>query len=210
MLADAFPASDFDGWADAYDSDVQSPDVFPFAGYVEVMGEVVKQAAPALGISVLDVGIGTGNLAVRFADLGCHVWGVDFSEAMLVKARQKLPGGRLVLHDLREPWPPELERRFHRVVSGYTFHHFALDYKVSLSRLLVTRHLEPGGCLLIADISFQTASAMRSFAASTGDLWEEEQYWLADEALHALREAGMHAEYCQVSPCAGVYRIEQA
>ena len=77
------------------------------------------------------------------------------------------------------------------------------------SYLLKNRHLELRGRVVIAGISFPTASAMRDFATSVGDLWENEPYWLADEALQVPREAGMHAEYRQVSACAGVYRIEQ-
>jgi len=60
--------------------------------------------------------------------------------------------------------------------------------------------------VIIADISFPSAGRMREFAATTGDHWNEEPYWLADEALPALRQAGLNAEYRQVSACAGVFR----
>jgi putative AdoMet-dependent methyltransferase len=209
MPGEEFPASDFDSWAEAYDEDVLQANVFPFADYQRVLTAVVEVARARPGMRVLDLGVGTGNLARRFADMDCQVWGSDFSEAMLAKAQQKLPGARLVLHDLREPWPQELARRFDRIVSGYTFHHFQLDRKVALCQLLVREHLEPGGRLVIADISFPTTRALRDFATSVGDLWEEEPYWIADEALPALSEAGMHATYQQVSACAGVYQIEE-
>jgi hypothetical protein len=66
----------------------------------------------------------------------------------------------------------------------------------------------PGGSVSIADISFPSAEKMREFAASIGDHWNEEPYWHADEALPALRRAGLNAEYRQISPCAGVFRVE--
>jgi putative AdoMet-dependent methyltransferase len=205
---DMFPASDFDHWADTYDHDVVAEDVFPFAGYDRVLDAAVQMADAGQGMTVLDLGVGTGNLAMRFSSLGCKLWGTDFSQPMLDKAREKLPNARLILHDLRDAWPPELDRRFDCIVSAYVFHHFELADKVSLARKLAAQHLKPHRPLVIADISFPDEVSMRGFARSVGDLWEDELYWLADEATAALRREHLKTEYQQVSACAGVYRIE--
>ncbi len=202
---DEFAPDAFDAWADSYDQDVASQGVFPFAGYQQVLDTVVARTGAQPGMSVLDLGTGTANLALRFAGLGCELWCTDFSEPMLAKARLKLPQAHFLRHDLRDAWPMELDRRFDRIVSAYVFHHFELGEKVALCRHLVERRLTPGGRLLIADISFPDAQAMGSFARSVGDRWEQEPYWLADESLQALHEAGLRADYTQVSPCAGVY-----
>jgi putative AdoMet-dependent methyltransferase len=206
--SDPFPSSDFDAWVDTYDEDVVSYDKFPFAGYQNALDTVVHLAAPARGMSVLDIGTGTGNLAVRFADRGCELWCTDFSEPMLARARQKLPAAQFIRHDLRADWPHALNRRFDSIVSAYVFHHFELNRKTSLIRDLVLTHLSPGGKLVCADLSFPNEEAMQAFAESVGELWEEEPYWLADRALEALEHAGLIAEYFQVSGCAGVYCIE--
>lgn len=203
--SDPFAPEDFDPWAESYDDDVVSQDTFPFAGYRDVLETVVNLAAVKAGMSVLDLGTGTGNLASRFARQGCELWCTDFSEAMLAKARAKLPSAHFVQHDLRAAWPAALDRRFDRILSAYVFHHFELDRKVELCRELITRRLAPGGKLIVADISFADQKAMQAFARSIGDLWEPEPYWLADEALPAFSWAGLQAEYLQVSPCAGVY-----
>jgi putative AdoMet-dependent methyltransferase len=207
---DPFPASEFDAWADTYDADVVSHDQFPFAGYRQVLEAVIATADPRPGMSVLDIGIGTGNLARLFIENGCRVWGSDYSPMMLEKARQKVPEATLVAHDLREDWPTELERRFDRIVSAYTFHHFDLSAKVSMLAEASKSHLLDGGRIVIADISFRNMQDMRSFAALVGKEWEEEPYWQADDALEALKRAGMNATYQQVSACGGVYRIEAA
>ena len=167
---DPFPPSDFNPWAETYDRDVVTQDKFQFDGYERALDCVVRLAMPRAGMSVLDLGTGTGNLAARFARAGCDLWCTDFSRAMLEKARPKVPSARFVLHDLRAPWPVELERRFDRIVSAYVFHHFGLGEKVGLCRTLATRYLVPGGKLLIADISFRGAAAMSDFALSVGDL----------------------------------------
>jgi putative AdoMet-dependent methyltransferase len=209
MKDEAFTPDEFDPWAESYDHDVASQDQFPFNGYEQVLDAVAKLAQPSPGMTVLDIGTGTGNLARRLSSHGCELWCTDFSEAMLAKARLKLPQAHFVLHDLRAAWPEELDRRFDRVVSAYVFHHFDLANKVGFCSELVSRRLEAGGRLVIADLSFPDQKTMEEFAASVGDLWEQEPYWLADQAMSALRAAGLRPKYEQVSACAGVYTFSQ-
>jgi len=198
-----FPSSNFDDWAETYDVSV-SVDQFPFFGYWDVLRRIIAQAEPIPGLSVLDLGTGTGNLASRLAALGCDLWCTDFSAPMLEKARQKLPGSHLVHHDLRGDWPTELNRPFDRIVSAYVFHHFELDEKIHILRGLLP-HLAPNGRIIIGDIAFQNAAAQEKMKIGIGGEWEQEFYWLADESLSALQEAGIHVEYTQVSSCAGVF-----
>ena len=79
----------FDKWAETYDK--TPTEGFPRAGYDEVLTEVLRASEPSSSMTILDIGIGTGTLAKRFCELGCHVYGVDFSKEMLEKARKKLP-----------------------------------------------------------------------------------------------------------------------
>ena len=69
------------------------------------------------------------------------------------------------------------------------------------------RPLRPGGKLIVADLSFQSRSAMDAFAESIPDLWEAEPYWLVEDSLPALEKVGLQVSYEQVSACAGVYTI---
>src|SRR3954471_7439197 len=48
-------------------------------------------------LKVLDVGCGTGFLAMRMAELGHTAVGVDLSEDMLAEARRKTEGARLAV-----------------------------------------------------------------------------------------------------------------
>ncbi len=202
-----FPASDFDDWAESYDRTVPADEKFPFTGYAAALETVVARADVQPGMRLLDLGTGTGNLAACFAALGCKIWGTDFSEPMLAKARQKLPAAHFLLHDLRDELPPELAGPFDRIVSGYVFHHFVLDEKVRILTSLVTRHLSPGGRIIIADIAFPDQAALEAVKLAAGDEWEDEYYWMADEAVPAIQRAGLRVEYSPVSACAGVFTL---
>jgi putative AdoMet-dependent methyltransferase len=209
-MSDHFPPSEFNQWADSYDHSTRAETVFPFDGYDQVLDTVVRLGNPRPAMSVLDIGTGTGNLALRFAELDCELWCTDFSESMLEKARAKLPNAHFITHDFRADLPPELAaRRFDAIVSAYVFHHVELPRKVEICESLVTQSLTLGGKLVIADLSFKNQAAMDAFANSVGDLWEAEPYWLVEDALPALEDAGLQASYEQVSACAGVYTIQR-
>lgn len=200
-----FPASDFDAWAGHYDQSIREESVFPFDGYNRVLENIIEWAAVSNRKSVLDLGTGTGNLALLFAKQGCQLVCTDFSQSMLVLARGKLPQANFFLHDLRFPLPLD-ERRFDAIVSAYVFHHFPLTQKIEICLRLVNELLAQGGRLVIGDISFRSFSTKEEFKQTIPD-WEDEFYWFADESLEALRQAGLRARYQQVSACAGVYEI---
>jgi putative AdoMet-dependent methyltransferase len=196
----------FDEWAERYDACVQCGAGL-HEGYEEVLAQVARDAGANAGMRVLDLGIGTGNLAQRFLDLGCEVWGTDFSPGMLAKARAKVPQVRLLAMDLlAERWPEELAgQRFQRIVSSYVFHEFDLTTKVKLIARLGRDHLAQGGRIVIGDLAFPDRQALEEAGADHWD--EDEHYWEADKAIAAGGKAGLAATYTQVSPCAGVFVV---
>ena len=136
----------FEAWAGEYDEVTRAGEHdFPFDGYELVLSRAVEQADPTPDMRILDLGIGTGNLALRFARQGCTIWGIDFSAHMLAQARSKLPEAHLVQADLLDPWPALVPPSFDRVVSAYTFHEFDLDTKVRILRRVVDHYVAAGG-----------------------------------------------------------------
>jgi cyclopropane fatty-acyl-phospholipid synthase-like methyltransferase len=201
----------FNTWAANYDQLLDSGSAsISFEGYEDVLAETVVQAQLVPGMHVLDLGTGTGNLAARFVSAGCDVWGMDFSEAMLAKAREKLPCLHPILADLRdETWPQSLARRYDRIVSAYVWHDFDLDTKLGLLKRLTKGYLASQGRVLIADIAYQDQTARAQAQAYWGSLWSEgEHYWAADETIAVCEAIGLGCTYKQVSSCAGVFVIE--
>ncbi|HED04362.1 MAG TPA: class I SAM-dependent methyltransferase [Candidatus Fraserbacteria bacterium] len=143
---------------------------FPFDGYEQVLDEITRAAGARCGMKILDLGVGTGNLAARFAALGCDIWGIDFSAEMLVKAIEKLPQAVLVQADLLSDWPTELDHRFDRIVVAYVLHEFDLSTKVKLLQGLTERHLAAQGRIVVGDIAFPTSGARDQARRKCADL----------------------------------------
>jgi putative AdoMet-dependent methyltransferase len=209
-MTDQFPPADFDDWAPDYDQGVFNNAGFPFDGYADVLRTIVQLAGAKPGETVLDLGIGTGNLAQLFAFQECEIWGIDFSAGMLKQAGRKLPDATLALVDVRAELPAHFPQYFHHIVSAYTLHHFPLSEKVWLVQRLLLNHLQPGGNVIIGDIAFPDAAAEEKISSLHGDEWEQEYYWLVDKTLTAYSQVGISSTFTPVSYCAGVFQFQQA
>lgn len=201
----------FDRWARSYDAalrDGHQP--FPFTGYHDVLGEVARRLHRTAPRRVLDLGVGTGNLAevVVAGDPDIELWGVDFSAVMLERARAKLPAARLVRADLGGGLVGLDLPRFDAIGTTYVLHEFADDRKVELVGYLIRFQLEPGGVLVAGDIGFETAVQRELARRHLAGRWDpEEHYFAAGTFMALLQAAGLHGEYLQISPCAGVFEI---
>jgi demethylmenaquinone methyltransferase/2-methoxy-6-polyprenyl-1,4-benzoquinol methylase len=101
---------------------------------------LTAQAAVRPGDKVLDACCGTGDLALAGRAAGGEVVGVDFSEAMLARARRKAPEIEWVRGDAAAlPFPDET---FDAVTVGFGIRNLA-DLEGGLREL--ARVLKPGG-----------------------------------------------------------------
>jgi len=199
----------FDAWAERYDRSI-ARDSFPLTGYDEVLDAIVRLAEIEPDHLVLDVGIGTANLAKRITVSGCELWGVDFSEEMLRRARAKLPSTHLVKADLLNGWPEGLPDQFDRIVSAYVFHEFADSVKLRLIEDLAA-HLASEGRILIGDVAFPNVKARDECHRTWRAAWDEhEHYWTAESMRVPLEDAGFAVAYEQVSFCGGVFSLHWA
>jgi malonyl-CoA O-methyltransferase len=131
----------YDRWALVYDHDANPLPALEEPFVHEVIGDVA-------GLSVLDLGCGTGRHALRLAAAGAEVTAVDFSEGMLAEARRK-PGAervRFLVHDLHDPLPMPAGA-FDRVVSGLVLEHLR-DLGAFFRE--ARRMLRPGGRAVVS------------------------------------------------------------
>lgn len=139
---DHLPTRDgYNRWAAIYDNEDN-----PLIALEET--QVAKLLGETAGLTIADIGCGTGRHALRLAAAGAHVTAVDFSEAMLAQAAAK-PGAnavRWVRHDLADhlPFP---NASFDRVLCC-----LVLDHIPDLADLLseCRRICRPDGFVLIS------------------------------------------------------------
>ena len=126
---------------------------------------LVRLARIQPGESVLDIGCGTGSLAIeaaRRAGPGADVQGIDASPEMIARARRKARRAGVEARFTegiveRLPLP---DRRFDVVLSTMMLHHLPGNVRVQCARE-ICRVLKPGGRVLAVD--FVRASGGKSW-----------------------------------------------
>ncbi|WP_067905168.1 class I SAM-dependent methyltransferase [Nocardia vaccinii] len=124
------------------------------AGVGDAHWQLVAQAAIGAGATVLEVGVGTGNilLKVKRAVPASIAIGLDTSAASLVTAARKAARARVEIQldhgdATHLPYP---DAGIDRILSSFVFHHIPDDQKLAtLSE--VRRVLKPDGSLHLLD-----------------------------------------------------------
>ncbi|GAB7040418.1 MULTISPECIES: class I SAM-dependent DNA methyltransferase [Catenuloplanes] len=139
---DAAPGSAYgDRWAEVYDDLYDGRDTIP-----AVVDFIRRWAQPA---SVLELGVGTGRLAIPLAAAGMHVVGVDNSEAMLARLRAK-PGGDAVDGRLADMTDPPTDRTYGCVLIAFSTLYLLADQNTQRRCIQAAAdRLAPGGALII-------------------------------------------------------------
>lgn len=109
----------------------------------------LKKYAVTAGSKVLDIGCGTGAHLKLYQDLGCKVYGVDMSSAMLEVARKKLGSSATLSHgsatDLHFS-----ERQFHLILCTTVLHEMDANVRLAVLKEAM-RVLHDTGRILLID-----------------------------------------------------------
>jgi SAM-dependent methyltransferase len=110
--------------------------------------------AQRTGGPILELGVGTGRVALHLACAGYDVWGIDTSEAMLARAQRK--AGDALNHQLHlaggDMRDFDLGRSFALIYAGYgAFHHLLTPDDQLACLRCVERHLSADG-LFVFDL----------------------------------------------------------
>ncbi len=135
-------ARTFDRVADIYDETRRMPPAV-LAGIMEnIRGEVDPSSGP-----VIELGIGTGRIAVPLAKTGYRVVGVDVGEKMLSRLRDNMAGESFAIRAVRADVTvlPFAADSFSAAIAVHVFH-LLDDMEPCIHE--ARRVLLPGGCLL--------------------------------------------------------------
>ncbi|WP_193106713.1 class I SAM-dependent methyltransferase [Brachybacterium sp. FME24] len=132
-------ADGYDGWAATYDGEDNG--CFPMRD--NVLAPMLEVLTPG---RVLDAACGTGAVTQQLVDRGHDVVGVDFSDAMLSRARKAVPGARFLRGDLTDLPLPSGD--VDHVVCSLALTHLS-DLEPFLAE--AARVMRPGGHLLVLD-----------------------------------------------------------
>ena len=179
----------FEDWADTYDETVSNDDN-EYQDYFKNYDEILNMVTDKSYGTVLEFGVGTGNLTEKLLNKGLEVIGIDPSDAMRTKAKEKLPNLNIIDGDFDRY--PKFDKPINSIVSTYAFHHLTdKDKGISIAKFSDT--LSKGGKVIFADVIFENSDAYKeaineainnNFLNVSRDLQEE--YYSTIEELENL------------------------
>jgi ubiquinone/menaquinone biosynthesis C-methylase UbiE len=126
-------------WSETYDQPLRL-----FSIEQPTMYGILDRLPPS---TVLDVACGTGRYSVYMAERGHQIVGVDLSEAMLAKARKKLPQADFRQGDMEDL--PVADSSVDTVICALSLVHLP---NIGKAVSEMARVLRPGGRLVVSDV----------------------------------------------------------
>lgn len=156
-----------DRWAEVYDSWVTGR-------FSEDMNQAAVSVLTDLAVNgnALELGIGTGRIALPLAQRGLEVHGIDSSEAMVAKMREK-PGGDAIRVTLTDFADFDVDGRFGLIFVAFnTFFVLTTQEQQLACFRSVARHLDDAGTFVIEAFMpdparFHGDQAVRTLALDT-------------------------------------------
>lgn len=204
-------AAGFDAWQAKYDADVAACEEagdYPFAGYTELHQQVFDIVHAREGVSVLDLGCGTGKLTARILEAGHPVTAVDFSGQMLQAAAHNAPGATFVQGELAQVPDLLAGQTFDCIIAVYALHHLPDAEKYALLTAL-REHLNPEGVIVLGDVSFPDRDGLEAVREAYEEEWDDSEFYLVREELEqALPQ--FDVDCIPISFCADVLILSPA
>ena len=206
----------FDQWAKSYDEDIAQgthSESWIFEDYERVLGKVVEYCDLSKNNCsvVLDIGIGTGNLASLFLNEGLTVVGIDPSEKMRKACERKYPDMQIKDGDFLNI--PLRVSSVDVIVSSYAFHHLVPEQKeTAVSGMKGV--LRANGRIVIADLMFNNViekqriveKLRQSGRDDIVDTIEDEYFGSFENSCESFHEEGFTFHGKQLTPFVWIFR----
>ncbi|MEH7121336.1 class I SAM-dependent methyltransferase [Neobacillus vireti] len=193
----------FNEWAQSYDQTVSGHDPEyedVFKDYNKILSTVAEKSAG----TVIEFGVGTGNLTAILNNRGINVYGIEPSEGMREIAQKKLNKVTLLDGDFLNF--PQIDEEINTIVSTYAFHHLT-DTEKDLAIQKYSKLLNENGSIIFADTVFPSELAKReriresrnqNFHRLADDL-EREYYTTIPILQHIFEKYGFSVSFIQLN-----------
>ncbi|TWT13230.1 class I SAM-dependent methyltransferase [Planomicrobium sp. CPCC 101079] len=202
----------FNLWANDYDKTVQVSEennLYPFAGYKDILDFIFNEAMQKNHSAVLDIGFGTGILASKLYEHGHYINGVDFSSEMIEIAKGKMPLANLIEWDITYGLPERLKaKNYESIISTYALHHLTDEEKKRFVQELLPL-LAEGGKIYVGDISFQTRADLENCRNASINYWDEDEFYFVFEEIESALKGIAKCKFYPFSHCGGVIVISK-
>ena len=184
----------FDKFYDDYD-DWYTTKIGKFVDDLET--EVLfKLLKPKMGMKILDLGCGTGNISFKLANLGCDVIGIDISEKMLAQAKSKTVKGSGSVKFLKMNGKNmEFEDNSFDAVISMTAFEFIYNPKIVYNEM--KRVVKPSGNIIIGTIQKDGSwEKLYSSDICKGTAYEKAEFKSKDDLINLDKENVIEVEEC--------------
>lgn len=198
----------FNLWANDYDQTVQVSEdnnLYPFAGYKNVLNTIFNEVMQKKQSTVLDIGFGTAVLTSQLYENGHRIDGLDFSTRMIAIAQSKMPLANLMEWDISKGLPDSFkDNKYDAIVSTYALHHLSDEEKVTFIKSLLPL-LTTNGKIFIGDIAFHTRGELEVCRNESIEYWDGDEFYFVNEEINASLKNVCTCEFHPISHCGGVF-----
>lgn len=203
----------FNSWAKSYDDDVKKDngDLKIYKNYELILQGVydLVEELDRNNSKILEIGVGTGNLASKFLNNNYEIIGIDQSREMLSVAKEKYPSLKVRLGEfLKIPYD---SKSFDVIISTYAFHHLNNDEKyIAIEEMI--RVLKENGVIIIGDLMFESKEAeeqiFKTLSQKQIDEIKDEYYSYIDLLRMEFKKYNKKLEYHRIDQLNYIIKIQ--
>ncbi|AOR23148.1 MerR family transcriptional regulator [Clostridium taeniosporum] len=193
----------FNNWAKAYDRDIieDKGTLKIYKNYSLILQNVYDtvKSFHIINPNILEIGVGTGNLASKFLNDSCSIIGIDQSREMLTVAKEKHPNLKVRIGEfLRIPY---YNKCFDVIISTYAFHHLNTEEK-SIAIEEMFRVLKDNGIIVISDLMFKSIKdeedILRNLSIGQVEEIRDEYYSYIDFLISEFKKYNKKLQYKRI------------